>query len=429
MRAIGIDFGTTNSAIAAAADGEVRLAAFDDAALRVFRSILFFQRPDPGQPPRPTAGPGAIEQYIDDNDGRLIQSMKSFLTSGSFHSTDIFGRMYTLEQLLTYFLRSLRARAEATLGPLGERAVVGRPVHYAGEGPRCSEEVALQRMRGALTAAGFPDVTFTYEPVGAAYEYEASLDHDELVMVADFGGGTSDFCLMYVGPGVRGADRQAAILGTDGEALAGDVFDSRIVRNVVAPHLGFGSRYRSSADRTMEVPKWLYGHLERWHLLSFLKARKTMNLLVEIASTSLEPERVRALLELVRGDLGFHLFRAVEQVKVDLSTEEATTFRFNEGDVEIEQAVTRAQFEAWIEPDVARISGAVDRLLASTGASAGDVDRVFMTGGTSLVPAVRRAFDTRFGAGRVVLGDRFTSVAAGLARACADDGHRDQRPG
>ncbi len=422
MRAIGIDFGTTNSAIAlASGGGEVQLATFDDAALKVFRSILFFQRPDPGLPPRPTAGPGAIEQYIDDNEGRLIQSMKSFLTSGSFRVTDIFGRKYTLEQLLGYFLRRLRTQAEVALGPLGERAVVGRPVRYAGDGPKCSEDLALQRMRGALTEAGFPDVTFTYEPVGAAYEYEADLDHDELVMVADFGGGTSDFCLMYVGPGTRGSDRHEAILGTDGEAIAGDVFDGRIVRNVVAPRLGFGSRYRSSVDRTMEVPKWLYGHLERWHLLSFLKAPRTMNLLVEICSTSLEPKRVRALLEIVRGDLGFHLFRAVEQAKVDLSTQEATTLRFCEGDVEIEQTVTRADFEAWIEPDVTRIAGAVDRLLADTGASASDVDRVFMTGGTSLVPAVRRAFDARFSAERVVLGDRFTSVAAGLARACADE--------
>jgi len=417
MRAIGIDFGTTNSAIAVADGAAVRLATFEDDALRVFRSILFFQRPDPGQPPRPTAGPGAIEQYIDDNDGRLIQSMKSFLTSESFRVTDIFGRKYTLEQLLTYFLRRLRERAEETLGPLGPRAVVGRPVRYAGGGRSCSEDLALERMGNALAAAGFTDVSFVYEPVGAAHEYEATLDHDEVVLVADFGGGTSDFCLLCVGPGRRN-ERSDAILGTDGEPIAGDVFDGHIVRQVVAPRLGYGSRYQSSPSRTMEVPKWLYAHLERWHLLRFLKAPKTMQLLMSVAQTSLEPKKVRALLELVRGDLGFHLFRAVERAKVALSTQEAATLRFREEGIDIEQAITRADFEGWIEPDVNRIAAAVDRLLAKTGASAKDVDRVFMTGGTSLVPAVRRAFDERFGADRVVLGDRFTSVAAGLARAC-----------
>ena len=420
MRAVGIDFGTTNSAIAVADGGEVRLARFDDAALKVFRSILFFQRPDAGQPPRPTAGPGAIEQYIDDNDGRLIQSLKSFLTSTSFRSTDIFGRQYTLEQLLAYYLRSLRARAEETLGPLGDHAVVGRPVRYAGDGPKCSEAAALKRMNSALAEAGFTSVEFIYEPVGAAYEYDATLDHDEVVMVADFGGGTSDFCLLHVGPDAR-ADRRAAILGTDGEAVAGDVFDGRIVRHVVAPKLGQGTRYQASPANTMEVPRWLFAHLERWHLLSFLKARKTMQLLQQVAQDALDPGPVRALLEVVRGDLGFHLFRAVERVKVELSSAEVATLRFQEGGVDIVQPVKRADFEAWIEPDVARIAGAVDRLLDKTGADARDVDRVFMTGGTSLVPAVRRAFDERFGAGRVVLGDRFTSVAAGLARVCGDD--------
>jgi hypothetical chaperone protein len=275
-------------------------------------------------------------------------------------------------------------------------------------------------MEKALTKAGFEGATFAFEPVGAAYEYEADLDHDELVLVADFGGGTSDFCLMYVGPGMRGGDRNSAIMGTDGVPIAGDVFDSQIVKHVVAPELGFGTRYQSSPDRSMEIPKWLYGHLSRWHLLSFLKAKKTIQLLIEIHSAAEAPEKIGNFLAIVREDLGYHLFRTVERAKIALTTAPETRFVFSEGGVHIDRVITRVEFERWIAGEVDEIGTSLDRLLRKTGAEPGDVDQVFMTGGTSYVPAVRGLFDARFGAHRVTLGDRFTSVAAGLARAAGD---------
>ena len=190
--AVGIDFGTTNSAIARTDGAGVRLGRYGADLLSVFRTLLFFQEPDPGTPPIPTAGPYAIDAYLEDNEGRLIQSIKSYLTSESFKATDIYGRHYTLDHLLTFFLKALRREAEKTLGPLTGPVVVGRPVQYVGEGPRHSEALALERMEKALGKAGFGAPTFVYEPVGAAYQYEATLDHDELVLVADFGGGTSD---------------------------------------------------------------------------------------------------------------------------------------------------------------------------------------------------------------------------------------------
>ncbi len=298
--------------------------------------------------------------------------------------------------------------------------MVGRPVQYVGEGPRHSEALALARMEKALGKAGFGTPTFVYEPVGAAYQYEATLDHDELVLVADFGGGTSDFCLMYVGPGMRGGDRRSAIMGTDGVPIAGDVFDSQLVHNVIAPELGMGTRYQTSPEHHMEVPKWLYGHLSRWHLLSFLKGRKTLQMLIDIRSTAEAPDKLGNFLNLIREDLGYQLFRTVEQTKIALTDAEETRFVFHEGGANIERTITRREFEGWIAGDVAQIAGSVDRLLEKTGADARDVDRVFMTGGTSYVPAVRRLFDERFGAERITLGDRFTSVAAGLARAAED---------
>ncbi len=415
MTPVGIDFGTSNSAIAVMRGGEARLAHFGPEALRTFRSLLFFEEPFGGERPPPVGGPLAIERYLE-AEGRLIQSIKSHLSSRKFQATSIFGRTYTIVDLLTILLRGLLDEAKADLGPLGGRAVVGRPVSYVGDG---AEALALERMRKALKRVGFSEVDFMFEPVGAAYEYESKLERDEIVCVADFGGGTSDFSLLCVGPSLRGGDRSEALLGVEGVPLAGDAFDGRIVEHVVAPRLGKGSRYRS-AHIEMPVPTWLYGHLEHWHLLSFLKARKSMDVLVDVTATALEPTKLRAFLELVREDLGFHLFRAVEACKVELSSAESTVLRFQSGTVQIEERITRADFESWIAPEIDAMGAAVDRLLEAADLEAGAVDRVFMTGGTAMVPAVRSVFDARFGADRVLLGDRFTSVAAGLARAGAE---------
>lgn len=419
---IGLDFGTTNSAIAIARDGRVTLATFPfaDTLARVFRSVLHFAPPEGGRPPKPTAGPAAIVRHVDDGEGRLIQSIKSFVANRGFKGTEIFNRHYTLEDLLGYFLIELRREAEQSLGPLGHQAVVGRPVAFAGTGDDPEAELlAIERMEAALARAGFTEVQFVFEPVAAAYEYEATLDRDELVLIADFGGGTSDFCLLEVGPG-RGDDRDGDILATSGEPIAGDVFDSRIVRHVVAPAFGYGSLYRT-LDREVEVPRWLYSHLERWHHLSFLKSRKTLQLLLDVRAGSLAPARLDAMMHLVRADLGFSLFRAVEATKVRLSSADRARLQLRDGPIDLDVEVTRADFERWIRPDVDRIARAVDQALADAGAATGDVDKVFMTGGTSLVPEVHRRFTARFGAERVVLGDRFTSVAAGLARRAADD--------
>lgn len=418
--AVGLDFGTTNSAVALARDGRVTLAEFPvgETWRRVFRSVLHFAPPEGGRPPPPLAGPPAIARFLDEGEGRLIQSLKSFLASKSFRGTEIYNRRYTLPDLLAYFLGELRRHAEARLGPLGSRAVVGRPVTFAGTEDGDAEALAERRLRQALTRAGFTEVTFLYEPVAASYEYEADLERDETVLIADFGGGTSDFCLLRVGPSHQGS-RADDILATSGEPIAGDVFDARIVRHVIAPALGYGTRY-DTFQSSMEVPAWLYAHLEKWHHLSFLKSRKTMALLVDIAAGSHAPSQLAGFLHLIRHDLGFALYRAVERAKVALSSHDTAQITLRDGPVDLDVSVDRRDFEAWIAADVDAIDGAVDRALESAGLAAAEVDRVFMTGGTSLVPAVHHRFARRFGAERVVLGDRFTSVAAGLARRAAD---------
>jgi hypothetical chaperone protein len=396
-KAFGLDFGTTNSAFACASIKSVETTS-------VHRSILYFE------PKTPTVtGNRAIDRYLAaDEKGRLMQSLKSFLASRSFTGTNVFGRQYSIEDLLAIFLRDLRSMAEQQFGPLEWPIVVGCPVRYSNANNDEDNEYAKNRFRAALTKAGFGPIEFEYEPVAAAYFYASTLDHDEVIIIGDFGGGTSDFSLLQVGPQKR------SILGTEGVALAGDAFDSRMVRQMVSPMLGLGSEYRSM-DRILPMPIWVYSDLERWHHLSLLKSRDTIEMLRTIRYNSLEPAKINGLLHIIQNDLGFYLHRSVQATKAELSSSERGTFGFNDAMVSIETPLSRSRFEEWIAEDLASIRGCVERLLAHAGAVPADIDRVFLTGGSSLVPAVKRIFESIFGEAKLTSGSEFTSVAQGLA--------------
>jgi len=218
-----------------------------------------------------------------------------------------------------------------------------------------------------------------------------------------------------VGPSFRGKGRKPeALLGNEGVGLAGDAFDAKIVRHLVSPALGAGTMIRSM-DKVLPVPNWVYFKLERWHHLSLLRSSETLNMLENVRAQALEPHRIAALLSLVRHGLGYPLHQAVQKVKCRLSEAQEATFRFQDGDLDLQAAVTRTQFEGWIAEELRAIEQCVDRLLTKSGVHARAVDNVFLTGGSSFVPAVRRIFESRFGAGRIQTGDEFTSVASGLA--------------
>ena len=420
--AIGIDFGTTNSSIARAMDaGEIELARFPqaDAFTDAYRSLLYLEHVKERGVSRikSWSGPAAIEEYLAaETKGRLVQSLKSFLTSRSLKSTEVFGRRMTLESLIARILRDLREKAEAQFGAPIRTAVVGRPVSFVGAGKAEDNHFAEERLREAFQLAGYESVEFQLEPVAAAHYYESTLDHDELILIGDFGGGTSDFSLLRVGPRIRARGRTPAdLLGNSGVGLAGDAFDAKIVRNLVSPAVGRGSSARSMNKVLPAVPNWVYAKLEHWHHLSFLRTASTMNMLNSTIATALEPEKIEALIHLIREDRGYDLHRAVQKAKCELSENPAARFLLSDGVIEIQAVVERAAFEEWIAEELAQIEACIDSLIASSGASAADVDMVFLTGGSSFVPAVRRIFETRFGAARIRTGNEFTSVARGLA--------------
>jgi hypothetical chaperone protein len=420
---VGIDFGTTNSSVALAMpDADVQLAAFSllGEDTPSFRSVIYLEqlKGDSGvRRIHAAAGPEAIEEYLDaEKKGRLIQSLKSYLASRTFTGTSIFGRHYTLERLVSQMLTGLREAAERQFGKPIRHALAGRPIRFVGAESDADDTYAVMRLRSAFELAGFESVEFEFEPVAAAYSYESTLDRDELILIGDFGGGTSDFSLLRVGPGVRRRGRTPEdTLGIGGVPLAGDAFDARIVRKLVSPALGSDSLAQSLNKTLPAVPAWIYSNLERWHYLSFLRTRDVMEILRSARLRALEPKRIQALANLIEEDLGYQLHQAVQRVKFELSHADAAEFRFSDGSMDLRIPVTRADFESWIANDLAAIEHSIDSLLATSGIDPRQIDRVFLTGGTSFVPAVRRIFARRFGEHRVRSGNEFTSVARGLA--------------
>jgi hypothetical chaperone protein len=294
--------------------------------------------------------------------------------------------------------------------------MLGRPVRFAGARSEEDSTAAQARLQAAARAAGFEELRFELEPIAAAYHYERALQRPELALVADFGGGTTDFCLMRLQPRPSGAprDRGGDIVGTGGVAVAGDDLDAAIIEQLVCPRLGQGSLY-DEMGRTLEIPRSYYYKLARWHHLSFLKGQRTRAELLRMQRLARQPEAIAALVHVIENNQGFHLHKAVEQLKVALSSEPAAAFSYVDGPVHIEARVERTQLEAWIAEHVAAIARALDDTLARAGVEPATVDRVFMTGGTAFVPAVRREFERRFGAGKLTGGDELLSIASGLA--------------
>jgi hypothetical chaperone protein len=413
----GLDFGTTNSAIATVGGAVPVLAEFrtSNGVARTFPSILYFERRREATLTRLTSAAGheAIERYLEaEEKGRLIQSLKAYLADRRFDGTTVFSQPYTLEQMIALIGRHLLI--DASIDPVPARVVVGRPVHFSNANDSSDDDFAVARLRKSIAGCGFDEIVFEFEPVAAAYSYEQRLEQDELILIGDFGGGTSDFSILRVGPTVRRRGRED-IIGTDGVAIAGDAFDKQIIRNLVAPRLGLNSEYFSPPNKFLPVPSWPYERLERWHHLSFLNTAKNLEMLEHIGHSALIPERLDAFVHLIKSEMGFRLHESVRRAKFELSVSADAVFEFHCEPVSIRKKVTRAEFEKWIDTELQTIAHCVDRLLNTTGVSANDIDRVFLTGGSSFVPAVREIFVGRFGRSKITGGDELTSVATGLS--------------
>ena len=412
-RALGLDFGTTNSVVALAAQGESQLVDFAGARATgaVFRSALcFWHDEDAKGGLAHEAGPWAIAEYMDyPEDSRFLQSFKSVAASPIFESASVFEKRFRFEDLGQMFLARMIAHAGGALDARPDRIIVGRPVEYAGSRP---DEALARRRYDAMFAEFGSEIYYVHEPLGAAFSYASRLDRAATILVADFGGGTSDFSIVRVE--APGAERRATPLGSTGIGIAGDRFDYRILDHLVLPMLGKGGGYRSFG-KTLEIPRSYFADFADWSRLALMRNRRTMEELTRLQKAADDPVAIGRMMTVIEKELGYPLYDAVGALKRALSSQETATFRFSGGGLEIEEQVSRAQFETWIAPDIARIEATVDAALEKAGVAPDVIDRVFLTGGSSLIPAIRQIFATRFGEARLASGGELTSIAHGLA--------------
>ncbi|WP_333824727.1 Hsp70 family protein [Pinisolibacter sp.] len=422
--ALGLDFGTTNTVAALVdptAPGGARSIRFPDGAEThsVFRSALDFWPEGRGRERHIAveAGPWAIRHFVESPEGsRFLQSFKTFAASPSFRSTNVHGKSFRFEDLLATFLGRLADHIDAGDLPLPRRLIAGRPVTYAGAAP--DPAVAEARYDAAFAAGGFDEIHYVHEPVAAAFWFARRLTRDATVLVADFGGGTSDFSVVRFTVGADGV--RAHPLASSGVGVAGDGFDYRIIDRVVSPKLGKHARYKSW-DKWLDVPAHWFTNFARWNQLAVMKSPETIRELEKLAASADDPQGLEKLIEMIEDDLGWPLYKAVSEVKAALSMAEEARLAFHHGSIHIDARVTRADFETWIADDLARIDAAVDAAITASGVAPREIDKVFLTGGTSFVPAVRRLFVNRFGEDRLETGEQLLSIAFGLALIGAEE--------
>src|ERR1700722_16441106 len=342
--AIGIDFGTTNTVVAlAGADGDARLIQFahDNEQLAPFRSGLAFHAAiDDPRDRVVEAGPWAIDAYVEEPlETRFIQSFKTYAASPLFVHTNVLGRWFRFEDLLSAFLIRMRDHG-VDLDELPKRLIVGRPVNFAGMRP--DPELALSRYEIAFRRLGFEDIRYAYEPVAAAFFFARKLTTDATVMVADFGGGTSDFSIVRFER--EGGEGRSEALANSGAPVAGDAFDYRIIDHLVSPELGKGTSYRAF-DHVLPIPARYYGAFARWEQLALLRASRDMRDIRSLVRTAVEPEKIARLVEVLDDNHGYRLYQAVSRLKEALSDHDEAVFRFEAGDVHIEKPVRRAEFD------------------------------------------------------------------------------------
>jgi hypothetical chaperone protein len=408
-----LDFGTSNSLLTAANEERTFPPVPLDPRAQdpiILRSVLYFPNAK-----RCYYGEEALRRYAENGlDGRLLRSIKKHLPSRSFHGTWIDDRPMRIEDLVAAILREMRVRADTYFGTEVDRVVLGRPARFCDD--PIDDRFAERRLEDAAKKAGFTEVHFLPEPIAAAREFGVGAGDERVVLVADFGGGTSDFTVMRVGP------RRfvpSDVLAIGGVAVAGDALDASIMRHHVARHFGADVTYKVPlGSNVLRMPKPIMEHLCSPANLSVLRRHDVAEFLRNVRSWSVGPDdrqKLDQLGVLVDDALGFSVFEAIENGKRRLSEAGATEVAFAYPSIDFHERVTRDQFEAASERETSTILRCLDETLAAAGVAARDVEHVCCTGGTARVPRIAAEMRRRFGEGRVRDFKSFTSVALGLA--------------
>lgn len=410
MIACGLDFGTSNSAIGVMRQGVAELAPIE-AHDTLMPSAVFFDYETKG---RVLLGNAAITAYAEQTEGRLMRALKSILGSPLIdEETSLGGRKVPLTHVVEIFVRNLKAKAEEFAGQEIGSVVMGRPVRFVDDDDQADAR-AQSVLERVARQAGFREITFAYEPIAAAHHYEQTAPREELVLIADIGGGTSDFSIVRVGPERRGrADRSGDMLASTGVRVGGTDLDTALSLASVMPLLGLGTQL---VEKNLPMPNALYHQVATWATINFAYTYRNERELAELASLACEPEKVARLLKLLQQGLGHRLAFTVEDAKIALSSDDRVAIPLAFLEAGLSAVATRRAFDRAIGGATDRLHKAAGDCIAAAGLKADAIETIFLTGGSSRVPAVRKAVARAAPAARIAGGSDLLSVALGLAQ-------------
>jgi hypothetical chaperone protein len=406
----GLDFGTSNSSIGFITDDEPMLAQFE--GREYIPSAIFFDHDSP----EPLFGNLAIEKYIDGCEGRMIWSPKNALGSALIlEKTQIKDTFMSFKDIIALIVKNLKNHCETQAQAEMNNVVVGRPVFF-NDNDTYLDNLAQNAVREILNDVGFNNIEFEFEPIAAAIHYEQSINKEELALVVDMGGGTSDFTVAKLEPATKmaGKDRKSNILSVGGIHVAGTDFDRQLSLKTLMPELGLGALYKSLEGSWLPVPAGIFRDLATWHKIGFLYNNKNISYIKSKIFTSDCPAKFERMLETLEKRRGHYLARLVEKAKINLSDSETSLLTTQEIRPEIVREITKAEFELSIEELIQQIAKIISVTIEDAGVSPGDIDAIFMTGGSSLIPAVRKSIFSLMPNARLIEGDKFGSVAMGL---------------
>ena len=406
-RACGIDFGTSNSTVGWYRPGVETLLALEDGKITL-PSVVFFNLEER----RPAYGRMALHEYLEGYEGRLMRSLKSLLGSKLIkHDTSVLGTALPFKDLLGMFIGELRQRAQANAGRSFDEVVLGRPVFFVDEDPVADQE-AEDTLAEVARKIGFKEVSFQYEPIAAAFDYESGISREELVLIVDIGGGTSDFSLVRLAPERHLLDdRHGDILATGGVHIGGTDFDKQLSLQGVMPLFGYGSRMKSQAL----MPTSYHLNLATWHTINSLYSQKSQLSLGSMRYDVEDTVGIDRLFKLIEQRAGHWLAMEVERSKIELTEQQNRCIDLRRIEPDLAVELTRPLFEDAIEGLLQRVRGSVGELLSKAGIGQSQVDTVFFTGGSSGIPALRQSIAAMLPNARHVEGNRFGSIGSGLA--------------
>jgi hypothetical chaperone protein len=407
MTYCAIDFGTSNSAVAVPDGAALRLAPVEG-AYTTLPTAVFFNTDENTR----DFGRAALEAYIDGFDGRLMRSMKSILGSAlAENSTDLGdGSAIKYTEVIAIFVDHLKRSAEASAGSPISRAVLGRPVFFVDDDPR-ADRLAQQQLEAAARSVGLREIHFQYEPIAAAFDYESHLTEEGLVLVADIGGGTSDFSLVRVGPDrVKRVERKDDVLAHHGVHVAGTDFDRRVELTTILRELG----YQTLDPEGREIPNRIYFDLATWHLINTVYGPKRVSELTLMRHLFTDVKHHDRLTRVVDRRLGHALAAHAEEAKIGVAAGGETMIDLELVEDDMRLAFDETQLIKAGQDETLRIVQAARDTVQAAGVAPRNVGAIYFTGGSTGLAFLSSALSAAFPDARPVFGDRLASVATGL---------------